>query len=360
MSRARNLFVFVALIAAGATLAACGGDSGGDDDPQAVLDNATLKGIESGNVDLSLEVGIEGKTAGNVDVALSGPFQTEENADLPELGLSLSIDGVLDGEKVDREGGLTLLGGKAWVGYEGTEYEVDATTLNFAKSTFMGRSGNKSGEEGSSGCQEAAAALEPGDFLDNVKAEGSADVGGTSTEKISGDLDVSGAMDALTELSEDPACSAQLDASGAFPSPAELEQAKDTVEDSIKSGEVVLYVGDDDIVRRVVAELTIEPPKSARASAKRVGVDLDLTLTGVNEDQTISTPSKPKPLSDLFIKLGINPIELLDAFQNGGGIQGLGNLFGGLGGLGGKQSYADCIGKADTPVDIQNCGALLQ
>lgn len=369
MSRARNLFVFAALIVSGAALTACGGSGGGgSDDPKTVVEDATLKGIESGEIDLSLEVGVEGKSGGDVDIALSGPFQSEEGADLPELDLSLAAKGSIGGEKLDREGGLTLLAGKAFVGYEGTEYEVDSTTLNFFKSTFLRQTGDKSGEAGSA-CQEAAAALEPGDFLDNLKGEGSADVDGTSTEKVSGDLDVSGAVEALSGLSEDPACSEQLSATGAFPSPAELEKAKDTVEESIKSGRVSLYVGDDDIVRRIVAELTIEPPKSADASAKRVDVDLDLTLTGVNEDQTISAPTKAKPLSDLFIELGINPIELLDALQNGGGIQGLGDLFGGLGGIGGsgggggssggKQSYYDCLGEADTPVDIQKCTQLL-
>lgn len=324
MSRARNVFAFVALIALSAALAACGG-SGGSDDPKTVVDDATFKGIESGEVDLSLELGVEGKSGGNLDVALSGPFQTEEGADLPDLDLSFESKGSIGGKKLDRKGGLTLLAGEAYVGYEGTEYEVDSTTFNFFKSTFLRQQGSAS-EEGSTGCQEAAAALEPSAFLDNLKGEGSADVGGTSTEKVSGDLDVSGAVEALSELSDNPACSAQLNASGAFPPPAELDKAKDTVEESIKSGKVVLYVGDDDIVRRVVAELTIEPPKSAEASAKRADVDLDLTLTGVNEDQEISAPTKTKPLSDLFIELGINPLELLDALQNGGGIQGLDGL----------------------------------
>ena len=57
--------------------AACGG-GGGSDDPQAVVDEATLKGIESGDIDLSLAIDVEGEKGGNVDVNLSGPFQSEE------------------------------------------------------------------------------------------------------------------------------------------------------------------------------------------------------------------------------------------------------------------------------------------
>ncbi len=162
-----------------------------------------------------------------------------------------------------------------------------------------------------------------------------------------------------------------------MPSAAELDKAKSTVQDSLKSAHVDLYVGDDHIVRRITAQATIEPPKSAKSGAKRVELDLDLTLTGVNEEQTIAAPANAKPLSNLFLKLGINPIELLGAFQNGGS-EGIGSLLeglseagggtsgggsgggGGNSGGGGQQSYYECLGEAHTPVDIQNCTGLLQ
>ena len=146
--------------------------------------------------------------------------------------------------------------------------------------------------------------------------------------------------------------------------------------DSLKAAHVDLYIGDDHIVRRITAQATIEPPKSAKSGAKRVELDLDLTLTGVNEEQTISAPRNAKPLSNLFLKLGINPIELLGAFQNGGS-EGLGSVLEGLTEAGGssgggssaggnhnsggsQQSYYECLGEAHTPVDIQNCTGLLQ
>ena len=144
------------------------------------------------------------------------------------------------------------------------------------------------------------------------------------------------------------------------------------MQDSVKSAHVDLYVGDDHIVRRISAQATIEPPKSSKDGAKRVDLDLDLTLTGVNEEQTISAPSSAKPLSALFLKLGINPIELLGAFQNGGGSAASAACWkawvtpaaapraaaGNSGG--GQQSYYECLGEADTPVDIQDCTGLLQ
>lgn len=330
MSRFRIFTLFVALIALATAFAACGGSS---DDPQSVVDEATLQGIESGNVDLSLGIDVKGSEGGHLDVGLSGPFQGESEAEYPELDMTASAKGSIGGEKVDFEGGLTLLGNKAYVAYEGTEYEVDPTTFNFVRTIIKRRSGGQKQSTELTACQEAAAELQISDFVENLKGEGSAEVGGTSTNKVSGDLDVSGAVEAAAELSEDPACREQLNAAGPF-SAARLEKAKTQVEEALKSAHVVLYVGDDHIVRRITAQATVEPPKGS-GGAKSAEIDLDLTLTGVNEEQAISAPQGAKPLSNLFIKLGINPIELLGLLQgSGGGLNGgPGGLSGLLGGL---------------------------
>lgn len=372
MSRARTLSVFIALIALTSAFAACGG--GGSDDPQSIVDEATLQGVESGEIDLAVDVDVQGEKGGKVDVKLSGPFQSESGADLPELDLAFSSKGSLGSKDLNREGGVTLLGSKAYVSYEGIEYEVDSTTFSFVKSMLKQQGGGQNQSSEIAACQDAASGLELADVVDGLKDEGSAEVGGTSTTKISGDLDASSAIDAFSKLIEDPACSEQLKAAGPLPSAAELEKAKSTVRDSVKSAHADLYVGDDHIVRRITAQATIEPPKSSKAGAKRVDLDLDLTLIGVNEEQTISAPGNAKPLSALFLKLGINPIELLGAFQNGGGVSGLGDLLEGLGDAGGgnsggssgsdsgggRQSYNECLGEAETPVDIQSCTGLLQ
>ena len=378
MSRVRILSVFIALIALSAALAACGG--GSSDDPQTVVEEATLKGIESGKLDLAVDANVQGEKGGKVNVNLSGPFQSESEAEYPELSLAVSSKGSLGGKDLNREGGFTLLGNKAYVAYEGTEYEVDSTTFNFVKSMLKQQGGEQGKSSEITACKEAAGELELSDFVENLKSDGSAEVGGTSTTKVSGDLDATSAVEAFSTLIEDPACSEQLSAAGPLPSAAELDKAKSTVRDSLKSAHVDLYVGDDHIVRRIVAQATIEPPKSSKTGAKRVELDIDLTLTGVNEEQTISAPASSKPLSDLFLKLGINPIELLGAFQNGGS-QGLGSLLEGLSeaggggagsggsgggggnsssGGGGQQSYYECLGEAHTPVDIQNCTGQLQ
>jgi hypothetical protein len=330
VSRFRIFTLFAALLALATAFSACGG--GGSSDPQTIIDEATLQGIESGNVDLSLGIDVSGSKGGHLDVGLAGPFQSESEAEYPELDMTASAKGSIGGEKVDFEGGLTLLGNKAYVGYAGTEYEVDPTTFNFVRTIIKRRSGGKKQSTELTACQEAAAELQISNFVENPKGEGSADVGGTSTTKVSGDLDVTRAPEAVIELSEDPACAEQLKAAGPLPNAAKLEQEEKKVQEAVKSAHVVLYVGDDHIVRRITAQVTVEPPKgSGGGGAKSAEIELDLTLTGVNEEQTISAPSNSKPLSNLFVKLGINPIELLSLLQGSGG--GLNGGSGGLSGL---------------------------
>jgi hypothetical protein len=329
------LATFAAVVAAGAVLAACGGSSSAKsgESPQEVLGEATLQGIESGNIDLSLDVNASGPEGGEVNVSLSGPFQGEGAGELPQLDMNAEAKGSINGKEVDFEGGLVLLPDTAYVNYEGTEYEVDPTTFAFVESTLnqaQREGGAKNGSAGAAACQEEFGKLKVVDFLEGGANEGSADVGGTTTTKVSGALDVSGAIDAVLEVVESQACRTQLAAAGPLPSKAEVEEAKEKVTSSLKSAHVDVYVGDDDIVRRIAAQLKIEP-KNGGKGPKSVELEFDLQLTGVNEEQTISAPEGAKPLSKLFAKLGINPLELLGALQGKGGGKGLGELLEGLG-----------------------------
>jgi len=311
--------------------AACGGSSSSED-PQKVIDNASLEGVKSANLDLSLGIKAEGEEGGDVNVALSGPFQSEGKNQLPELDLSAKANGSFNGKDINFDGGFTLLSDRAFVNYKGTEYEVDPTTFGFVKSGFE-QAEQEGGSEGNSAdvtaCQEAATGLKVGDFVDNLTNEGSADVDGTSTTKVSGDLNVSGAIDSILEVVESQACRAQLAAAGPLPSKSEVDKAKSQVGNGVKSAHVDVYVGDDNIVRRISAQMQIEPQGNG-SGPKSIEIELDLKLTEVNEEQTISAPANAKPLSGLFIKLGINPIELLGLLQGEEGGESLGELFEGL------------------------------
>lgn len=370
MSRIRLFALFAILAALATTFAACGGGSStnSEEDPQKVIENASLAGVKSGELELSLHVNAEGKEGGSAEVELSGPFEQGAKGELPQLEMAAKVHGSGKGENIDFEGALTMLTDRAFVEYEGTDYEVDPTTFGYLKSAFE-QAQQKGGEESGdiTACQKASEGIKFSQFAENLKNEGSADVNGTSTTKISGDLAVSGAIDALVKLSEDPACSSQLEAAGPLPL-NKLEEAKSELSKAIKKSHVELYVGEDNIVRKVAAELTIEPPE---AKGETVELELELSLGGVNEEQSFSEPSNAKPLEVLFKKLHVNPLELLEA----GGSGGIGGLLEGVTGSSGgvssesssasgagaaQKEYVQCLQQAQTSTDLQKCASLLK
>lgn len=372
MSRIRILALFATLAALAAVFTACGGggsDNSGED-PQKVVEEASLEGVESGEFDMSLHVNAEGDEGGEFDLGLSGPFEMGAKGELPQAEVSAEAEGEASGEDIDFEGALTLLTDRAFVEYEGTSYEVDPTTFGFLKSAFEQAQQQEGSEADVTACQKAAEGIKFGQFADNLENEGSEDIDGTSTTKVSGDLNVSGAIDALIQLTEDPACSSQLEAAGPLPI-GELEEAKGELTKAIKKSHVEIAVGDDDIVRKFAMELTVEPPE---AKGEKVELEMELSLSGVNEEQSFQKPSNAKPLEDLFQQLGVNPLELLE----GGGSEGIGGLLEGL--MGGSSSsggpssgggselgsaadqkaYVQCLGKAQTTADVQKCAQLIK
>ena len=381
-SRLSIALAILAVAALGVGLAACGGGGGGSEEsPQAVIENATLEGIESANLDMSLKVKSTGKEGSDLNVSVSGPFESQEGSNLPQLDIEATAKGNYKGEDVNFDGGLVLLPNSAFVKYEGVQYEVDPTTFGFVESIIDRSQKGSAGESnGITGCRQAVGGLDFTKLGEDLKNEGTVSVGGTDTTKLSGDLDPSGATDLLSELSEDPACRTVLGAAGKIPSVGNLKKSGDELSESLKSAHVEFYVGEDDhIVRRVVAEVLVEPKGSKKESSE---VDLEVTLEGVNEEQEIVAPSGAKPLSDLFLKLGINPLELAGSLQRGEGIQsllkqlgkkgsGLPNLFGGNSGggeaeegngagsgAGGAEralSYAECVKGAHSAADLQKC-----
>ena len=112
------------------------------------------------------------------------------------------------------------------------------------------------------------------------------------------------------------------------------------MQSALKTAHVDVYVGDDNIVRKIAAELSIEPQNASSSGPKKVDLEFELSIDGVNEEQTISAPSGAKPLNDLFQKLNINPIELLGAASGQGGLSGSGGLGGLLNGLSGAARTA--------------------
>jgi len=374
LSRIRFFALFATLAVLSSVFVACGGGGGdsSNEDPQKVVEKASLEGVKSGEFEMSLNVNAEGDEGGEFEASLSGPFEAGAKGELPQAEVQVEASGSAQGEDINFDGGLTLLTDRAFIEYEGTPYEVDPTTFGFLKSAFEQSQQQEGSEADVTACQQAAEGIKFSQFADNLENEGSEDVDGTSTTKVSGDVNVEGGIDALIKLTEDPACASQLEAAGPLPL-NELEEAKGELSKAIKKSHVEIAVGDDDIVRKFAMELTVEPPE---AKGEKVELEMEVTLSGVNEEQSFEEPSNAKPLEGLFKQLGVNPLELLE----GGGSEGLGGLLEGLmgGSTGGssgagsspsgssgpsaaaQKEYVQCLQQAQTPADLQKCASLLK
>jgi hypothetical protein len=376
LSRKRTFALLAAFAALAALLGACGGGGGGSsEDPQKVIEQATFEGVESGDINLTMTVKSTGEHGGNLKVDLSGPFQSTGKKSLPELALALKATGDANGEKVDFEGGITALADRAYIGYKGKQFEVDPTTFGIVKSSFEqaeqeGEKESKGGE--ATACQNAATSLDLEEFVDHLENEGGEEVEGVKTTKLSGDLDPKGAVDAVIKLLETPACSAELEAAGPLPL-QELKGEKGELTEAIKRAHVEVFVGEDDhIVRKVVADLTVEP----KGSGEKAEIDLDFTLGKVNEKQTIKAPPNAESLDKLLSELGINPADLLGLMEGG---ESFGSLIEGIAGealgggsagggpelelpaVGGKaKAFQECLGEAESASDVQKCTSLME
>ena len=193
------------------------------------------------------------------------------------------------------------------------------------------------------------------------------------------------AVEAIIKLTENSACSSELNATGALPL-NELKEQESELPDVIKKAHITVNVGENDhIPRKLAATVTIEPK-----GTEQTEVELEITLSKVNEKQTIKAPAGAEPIEKLFGKLGINPLELLGLLEGGGSGGGLGNLLEGLGGesggssseggpsagIGGKieekleeaelpsaeasKEFTECLDKSESAADVQKCATLME
>jgi hypothetical protein len=340
-SRAALLALCVVILALPAALAGCGGDGGGGgEDPAQVLEQTfnNSEQITSGQVGISLDGSAEGTQSGSLTATIEGPFQLDEGDQtaFPQLDLSAQVSASGAGQTFDFDGGLIATQDNAFVEYQGEVYEVGSSLFQQFRTAYE-RSVRQS--QGQQGDQSASSVfdrlgIDPQTWLTNLSNEGDEDVEGTETVHIHGDADIEQILSDLTKIAEQvPGASAStLD-------PSQLDQVKSAIQEA----SLDVYSGKDDhVLRRLGVSLAIEPPESAGGAVTSVNVDFTLTLSDVNEAQTISAPSGAKPISGLLEQLGLSG---LGPFGSAGGSVG--------GGGGPSPAYLDCI--QNNPSDPGKC-----
>jgi len=365
LTRLRLLALAVAaLLVTGFVVAGCGGDSGGDEDPQQVLDE-TFNGkhtVNSGVIDVSLSGSAEGEDGGNIEASISGPFQGNEDdeGELPQFDLTGSLSGEDSEDSIDVEGALILAEDAAYVSYQDETYEIPeafVTALRQASEQAQKQAGKQQQEDADGLLDQFG--IEPENWLTNLANEGDEDVEGTNTIHIHGDADVPAILDDLESIAERTGEASPL-----------TQDEIDQVEDAVEEASIDVYSGADDrILRKLDLNLALTAPEDSDSNVDSVDVSFSVTLAEVNEEQTIEAPSDAKSFGELEQQLGLPP-GLLEQLLGGGPLGG-GSLDGGgsrdgggsLDGGGtiepqagtGDAEYLDCISQATTAEELQAC-----
>jgi hypothetical protein len=355
VSRIRSLALLSVLAALAVGLVACGGDDGGGG-AQDVVDE-TFSGdhesVTSGRFEVKLEVAAPD---GDFNAVVGGPFQSEGDG-FPEFDIEARLSGG-GADGTDFTGALISTGDRGVVTYKGTDYEIDPTIFGFFTSYFESlQRESEEGEDGGGFTDQLG--FDPKSWLINLEDEGEAEVDGTATDHVSGEVDLDRVTADLRALAD--RVDSQLGPLGGIggsrvPDDSELGELSRLA----RSATFDLYSGSDDhIVRRFDLSFELEP---SSAGGEPETVDLEITLSEVNEPQTIEAPTGTRPFNDLLERIGIAD----DLRQLGGGL-GLpgGGGGGGSGGSGGGASpdsfddYTRCLQGATSPADIDRCNSLL-
>jgi hypothetical protein len=350
LTRIRTRFAAIALaVLAPATIAACGGSSSPSFNPQTVLHQTfnNPKSISSGN--LAATMNAQGGQ-GSFALTVNGPFQgTKGNtSQLPQFDFTAKVTGSGGAaQSINFEGGLTVTQSAAYVSYLGTAYQVPSQLFSQFKTAYLQAAQATKASGGSSNNSSSLLkrlGIDPSTWLTNVKADGTTDIGGVTTDHISGDADIGAIASDLGKIEQSvPGAQAQgLNSSG-------INQLKS----EIKSAHIDVYSGaDDHLLRKLALSLDISPPTGSGGT-----VNLAVTLTNVNQAQTIKAPPNPQPVPKPILRR-IEGLSALGALGSGGSTSGLPSTGPSGAGSTNEQKYLRCIQKA-TGNSINACAKYL-
>ncbi len=387
MNRIRLLSIAALALLSAGLIAACG-SSGGSEDPQQVIDQ-TFSGdhtVKSGNLDLAVKASAQGSQSGSFSASLSGPFQGGASNTFPQFDLTGKLDASGAGQNINFSGGLISTGDAAYVSYNGTDYSVPATIFDQFKQSYL--KGQKSqsqsqtaglspSEAFTQGCSQSleqqgsskstaqsACTIDFKGLLTNLSNDGDADVEGTTTTHISGDIDVQAAANDFAKLIKATPQGQQLPQSA-------IDQITSKATDAVDTASFDLYSGNDDhTLRKLDFTLKISPPAGSTSSGvSSVSLNFSLTLSHLGETQTIKAPTNAKPLSDLSSQLGgLGALGGLGGASGGttsptlpGGSSGGGTGSGSQPSAAQSQAYLKCLQQAgSSSAAIQACASKIK
>jgi len=338
------LFALVSMLALGA----CGGDdSGNDRDAEALLDRAFAKSISSADLKMDAQLEVRGLQSldGPIRLDASGPFKSGDGG-LPKLDIDVRLGAQDAGQTVQT--GFLSTGDRAFLKFGGEFYEQPQADIARANRQLQ-QSGDKD--------QKSALAqlgVKPREWVSGARMEGEDEVAGVKTEHVSAKVDV---RRMLTDLNKAVEQSGEAVGGVAPGTPKPLSESQlDKLAAAVKEPTFDVYVGkDDDVIRRVSANLEVSVPEADRAQSGGIeggSLRFSVEFAKVNGEQTVAAPPKARPIADLAKQLGG-----LSALGGGSGAPGQGG-----GGSQNSQGYEECLNQApagDTEA-LTRCAELLR
>lgn len=290
-NRALTFLAIIATLALALTGAGCGGDD--SEDARALLEKAFAQQVDSGDLKLDLEAQIDGldSLSGPLALSLAGPFESNGPEEIPVLDWTIAAKGA--GQSFDA--GLTVVEDNAFVEFQGETYEVGTELFEQFKEQYGADMPEEQPTLKSFG-------LDPATWLEDPEVTEGEDIGGDSTQLVSGSVDVEKVVRDLYSLTKSDAFRSQLESQGQtlpeIPEPSDEDIAK--VVDAIDKLELEVNIDENDIARRlsVVADFTV-PEDVGDGEVKGGSLSFDYTLEEVDIDPDIEAPGDARPLSEL-------------------------------------------------------------
>lgn len=340
-------FLLAVLSVLALAVSSCGGDDIASKSAPDVLEETFGPGkpVKSGKVDLRVALDAPGLAAGDgpLRLALKGPFASTGERQLPRFDFDVSLD----------LGGQTLVAGaastqnKAWLKLAGETFAVDDAVFAQFRAAYA-RDQKQAAKTENPSFQ--ALGIDPSRWLASPEKAEDETVRGAETVHVTSKVDVPAFLADVNKLlgrADATGAAAAAGAGGRVPSKL-TDAQRAQIEKSIKSTSLDVYSGrDDGTLRRLNIQVAFDVPEELRGAAGGLTagtLGLDLVLSELNEEQTISAPKSARPLSDLTQgATGATGAPSAPAAPNAGAAE-----------------YGDCLQAAGASIaEAQKCAPLL-
>ncbi|MGH2838678.1 MAG: hypothetical protein ACRDJY_10095 [Thermoleophilaceae bacterium] len=291
----RLVAMLLPVLLAGSLLAGCGGDD--SDSVTDLLDTAFESEIGSADVTLEVEIELDGvdELQDPIEMSLAGPYQKGPEGKLPNVDWEITVGA----QNQSFNAGLTSTGDRAFVSFQGTDYEVGQETVAQLNQQLAASQNREGGQDLSDFGVTAR------NWVVDAEEEGDEEVAGVDTTHVSGKLDVTKVLEDLNTVVQE---AAKLGGPVGQQAPPELtDEQKDQIEEVVDDPGFDAYVGkDDDNLHRLSADIAFDVPEDARDQVGGLEggrVSFSIEFANIGSAQSIEAPEDARPIDELTQQL---------------------------------------------------------